>query len=275
VWYLQGMEMDRPLLVERQFYGQDSLTYYLDPNPYDPPGNGLSPDNYAVALHYDHAGRIDEGTISGQSVAGTYGMKVEWPDYDVRLFGARITRHGEPAAWMGGLIDQMRDGSGLMYLRNRYYDPNTGRFTQEDPIGLAGGLNLYGFAGGDPVSFSDPFGLCPFCLIPVAIAAEDIAATAIVGAIDWIGSNWASDQARTGWNGEMIPTVGGRHRGEDAEVQKQGDLHGCMTFGERTSGTSGGNWIRNHVPPTSVKMPGEAQFLGPHCQACSNKRGTG
>jgi uncharacterized protein RhaS with RHS repeats len=46
-------------------------------------------------------------------------------------------------------------------LRNRYYDPNTGRFTQEDPIGLAGGLNLYGFAGGDPVNFSDPFGLCP------------------------------------------------------------------------------------------------------------------
>ena len=29
-----------------------------------------------------------------------------------------------------------------------------------DPIGLAGGLNLYGFAGEDPVNFSDPFGLC-------------------------------------------------------------------------------------------------------------------
>lgn len=46
-------------------------------------------------------------------------------------------------------------------MRNRYYDPKTGRLTQEDPIGLAGGLNLYGFANGDPVSYSDPFGLCP------------------------------------------------------------------------------------------------------------------
>jgi len=48
-------------------------------------------------------------------------------------------------------------------MRNREYDPLTGRFTQEDPIGLAGGLNLYGFANGDPVNFSDPFGLraCP------------------------------------------------------------------------------------------------------------------
>jgi uncharacterized protein RhaS with RHS repeats len=48
-----------------------------------------------------------------------------------------------------------------MYRRNRYYDPTTGRFTQEDPIGLAGGLNAYGFADGDPVNYADPFGLCP------------------------------------------------------------------------------------------------------------------
>jgi hypothetical protein len=46
-------------------------------------------------------------------------------------------------------------------MRNRYYDPATGRFTQTDPIGLAGGLNAYGFANGDPVNYSDPFGLCP------------------------------------------------------------------------------------------------------------------
>jgi hypothetical protein len=36
-----------------------------------------------------------------------------------------------------------------------------GQFTQPDPIGLAGGLNAYGFAGGDPVNYTDPFGLCP------------------------------------------------------------------------------------------------------------------
>ena len=36
-----------------------------------------------------------------------------------------------------------------------------GLVTQQDPIGIAGGLNLYGYANGDPVNFSDPFGLCP------------------------------------------------------------------------------------------------------------------
>jgi hypothetical protein len=35
----------------------------------------------------------------------------------------------------------------------------TGQNTQPDPIGLAGGLNSYGFAAGDPVTYSDPYGL--------------------------------------------------------------------------------------------------------------------
>src|SRR5439155_4567111 len=66
-----------------------------------------------------------------------------------------------PPSWAGSLLESGQDASGFQYKRNRYYDPKTGRFTQEDPLGLAGGLNLYGFAGGDPVNFSDPFRL--FC----------------------------------------------------------------------------------------------------------------
>jgi RHS repeat-associated protein len=61
---------------------------------------------------------------------------------------------------MGSLLEGQRDAGGLMYMRNRYYDPATGQFTQTDPIGIAGGLNTYGFAAGDPVSYSDPYGLC-------------------------------------------------------------------------------------------------------------------
>jgi RHS repeat-associated protein len=64
-------------------------------------------------------------------------------------------------AFNGSLLVDKADASGQLYRRSRYYDPASGRFTQEDPIGLAGGLNAYGFANGDPVNFSDPFGLCP------------------------------------------------------------------------------------------------------------------
>ena len=47
----------------------------------------------------------------------------------------------------------------LYYFRNRWYDPEIARFISEDPIGLAGGINPYAFAGNNPVNFIDPFGL--------------------------------------------------------------------------------------------------------------------
>ncbi|OOF58859.1 RHS repeat-associated core domain-containing protein, partial [Rodentibacter genomosp. 2] len=37
--------------------------------------------------------------------------------------------------------------TGLHYNFLRYYDPITGRFTTQDPIGLKGGMNLYRFEG--------------------------------------------------------------------------------------------------------------------------------
>ncbi|ENG3801541.1 RHS repeat-associated core domain-containing protein [Proteus mirabilis] len=35
---------------------------------------------------------------------------------------------------------------GLHYNTFRYYAPDLGRFTQQDPIGLARGINLYAYA---------------------------------------------------------------------------------------------------------------------------------
>ena len=48
--------------------------------------------------------------------------------------------------------------TGLHYNRHRYYDPQLGRFTTQDPISLAGGVNLYQYAP-NPVGWVDPFGL--------------------------------------------------------------------------------------------------------------------
>jgi RHS repeat-associated protein len=100
-------------------------------------------------------GKIVDG-ICGTAVCTT--SQVHFPGRGAMAYAGTSQR---PPSWWGSLIEEGRDGSGLQYMRNRYYDPQTGRFTQEDPIGFVGGLNLYGYADGDPVTFSDPFGLCP------------------------------------------------------------------------------------------------------------------
>ncbi len=50
--------------------------------------------------------------------------------------------------------------SGLYYDRARMYSPNWGRFPQPDPIGYAGGPNLYAYTDNDPLNATDPSGLC-------------------------------------------------------------------------------------------------------------------
>jgi hypothetical protein len=48
----------------------------------------------------------------------------------------------------------------MIFYRARFYDPQIGRFTSEDPIGFRGGdVNLYGYVWNNPQHFKDPFGL--------------------------------------------------------------------------------------------------------------------
>ena len=56
--------------------------------------------------------------------------------------------------------------TGLHYNRYRYYDPASGRYVSPDPLGLAGGLNLYAYVGGNPVRGIDPLGLVDINLFP-------------------------------------------------------------------------------------------------------------
>jgi RHS repeat-associated protein len=57
---------------------------------------------------------------------------------------------------------QYYDGeTGLHYNYFRDYNPSTGRYIESDPIGLRGGVNTFGYVGGNPVNLVDPLGLKP------------------------------------------------------------------------------------------------------------------
>ena len=71
-------------------------------------------------------------------------------------FGERIVSEG--AFSRLGYNSQTEDGlTGLTYLRARYYNPATGRFTQEDVI-YDDGFNLYAYCDSNPVIYCDPSG---------------------------------------------------------------------------------------------------------------------
>ncbi|MBQ3055518.1 MAG: DUF4329 domain-containing protein [Oscillospiraceae bacterium] len=59
-----------------------------------------------------------------------------------------------------GYCGEYRDAeTGFIYLRARYYDPNLGRFTTEDPA--RDGLNWYVYCNNNPINYVDPWGLAP------------------------------------------------------------------------------------------------------------------
>lgn len=49
--------------------------------------------------------------------------------------------------------------SGLNYNYFRDYDPSSGRYAKADPIGLQGGLAMFSYVLGNPLGYSDRFGL--------------------------------------------------------------------------------------------------------------------
>ncbi len=110
-------------------------------------------------VHYLHTDHLDTpraatdqtGTLVWTWISDPFGTTAanDDPDGDGQTFTLNLRFPGQ----------YFDTETGLHYNYFRYYDPATGRYVTSDPIGLAGGLNTYGYVGGDPLSSIDLLGL--------------------------------------------------------------------------------------------------------------------
>jgi RHS repeat-associated protein len=96
----------------------------------------------------DHLGT----TLGFTDASGSVSSSLVYDSFGNLTSGSASTRYTYTAR-------EIDSGTGLIYYRARWYDPQVGRFVQEDPLGLAEGINFYSYVKNDPIRFMDPEGL--------------------------------------------------------------------------------------------------------------------
>ncbi|MFH1101208.1 MAG: RHS repeat-associated core domain-containing protein [Methanobacteriota archaeon] len=144
--YYNGPYVDELLYIKEQ-----SKTYYQYLDALNSVTDILDENEHVVASYvYDEFGNILSGNAGGQFATKYTGR--EWDNE-----------------------------SGLYYYRMRNYDPEIGRFTSKDPLGMIAGTNLYCYVYNNPVNLVDPLGLEP----PFACPPQESLEKCLKAVDDW------------------------------------------------------------------------------------------
>lgn len=111
--------------------------------------------NYAYL--YDGSGNVGAVLDAAQAVVAAY-------RYDP--FGSLLVKTGSVDQSYGFSTKRYNEQLGMLFYEFRPYIPGIGRWATRDPLGEAGGLNLYAFVGNNPVNWIDPWGLETVLIFP-------------------------------------------------------------------------------------------------------------
>lgn len=89
-----------------------------------------------------------QSTIYTEKLPSPYGPQVS------AVIPSDLLSYAQSLTWHS----QAQDPTGLIWMGERYYDPQKGRFLSPDSVGYPGCLDLYAYAGGDPINYMDPNG---------------------------------------------------------------------------------------------------------------------
>ncbi|MEQ7922637.1 RHS repeat-associated core domain-containing protein [Xanthomonas sp. WHRI 1810A] len=139
-------------LLQEQRYGQSSLYLYVE--------DGHEPLARVDGTGEHHRVRYFHNDLNGlpERLTDPSGERVWSATFQTWGTTTQETRTQDCTEqnlrFQGQYLDRE---TGLHHNTFRYYDPDIGRFTTPDPIGLSGGLNLYQYAP-NPVGWIDPWG---------------------------------------------------------------------------------------------------------------------
>ncbi len=150
---------------------EETTYYYGSGLVYEKKTGTLSDDSQSnedttlQVYHFNHLGSTicltdKTGTVINRFNYGTYGELLT-ADKAVVVDITRFLYNGEYGV--------QTDANGLYYMRSRYYSPEIRRFINQDvitgSINQSASLNRYSYVEGNPVSYTDPFGLSPYQFI--------------------------------------------------------------------------------------------------------------
>ena len=141
----------------QEVHGDVPLTYvYSDQDSYDPLARIDGVEAPEIFWFHCQPNGTPERMTDIEGQVRWEGVNSAWGKL-LRESETQLSGYSQNLRMQGQYLDRE---TGLHYNLFRYYDPDCGRFTQQDPIGLAGGINLYQYAP-NALGWVDPWGLSP------------------------------------------------------------------------------------------------------------------